>query len=303
MASSRTKYERQAKAFNFFRQRVVDQQIFSMQDVANHCGWKIGTPETYLRKKWMDFLEPVEPGKYRVKADFERIGKSQFLGQASQKTPIYTGYERAKHDHVVTYEFLLPLTREDKLRSALDDLFFSDCLAQRIREIGLTKLEGVVARPPGFDDDAYVAHAVEAASIFTGYSILHVSGRFRARELIARREVGGLLANGVRYLIDETTAVVRFIIPCKTGSRPFPDDYGAEGEIHNATDCSRDELEVEVRQIRGLFFLLFVEAVVRTVKGEDEIWLLESGVATRVYRWNAARSWQRANLESQEPNP
>jgi hypothetical protein len=44
-------------------------------------------------------------------------------------------------------------------------------------------------------------------------------------------------------------------------------------------------LDDEVRRVRKLFFLLFVETVVRTVKGEDEIWLVESGVDRRLCRW------------------
>jgi hypothetical protein len=290
VARDRRKYGPTEKAYEFFAKRVDDRNTFSIQELADYCGWKSSTPRTYVGKKWKDFLEPVGLGKYRVKPDFKRIGRSQFLGQASQKAPVYTEYERAKHDHVIIYEFLLPLTREDKLRAALDELFFSDCLKQRVREVGLSKLEEVVPRPADMDDEAYLDHVLEAASIFGGYSILHVSGRFRGQRLISRQNAGGLLADGVRYLIDETTAVVRFIIPCQTGCSSFEEDYGARGEIHAAAKCPQDQLEAEVRQIRGLFFLLFAEAVVRTVKGEDEIWLVESGVKSRVYRWSVRRA-------------
>ncbi|HEY9868251.1 MAG TPA: hypothetical protein V6D08_03730 [Candidatus Obscuribacterales bacterium] len=48
-------------------------------------------------------------------------------------------------------------------------------------------------------------------------------------------------------------------------------------------------LEIEVGLIRALFFQFFVEAVVATVKGEEEIWLLESGHVSRLYRWKRAR--------------
>jgi hypothetical protein len=289
VARNRTRYGPTEKAYEFLAKRVDDQNAFSIQDLADYCGWKPSTPRTYVVKKWKDFLEPAAPGKFRVKPEFKRISRSQFLGQASQKAPVYTECERAKHDHVVIYEFLLPLTREDKLRGALDDLFFSDCLKQRVREVGLSKLEEVVPRPTGMDDEAYWDHVVEAASIFGGYSVLHVSGRFRRHGLMSRQDAGDLLANGDRYLMDETTAVVRFIIPCQTGRSSFEDDYGASGEIHAAAECPQDQLEAEVRRIRGLFFLLFAEAVVRTVKGEDEIWLVESGVKSRVYRWSVRR--------------
>ena len=42
--------------------------------------------------------------------------------------------------------------------------------------------------------------------------------------------------------------------------------------------ASRDAsaIEEEVGAIRGLFFNFFVEAVVKTVLGEDEVWLVET---------------------------
>ena len=39
------------------------------------------------------------------------------------------------------FEFLLPRTRESQLRAALDDLFYCDTVEQRLREIGVMKLE------------------------------------------------------------------------------------------------------------------------------------------------------------------
>jgi hypothetical protein len=41
--------------------------------------------------------------------------------------------------------------------------------------------------------------------------------------------------------------------------------------------------EKEVREIRALFFLIFVEAVVPSVQNQEEIWLLEGGVVERLY--------------------
>jgi hypothetical protein len=38
-------------------------------------------------------------------------------------------------------------------------------------------------------------------------------------------------------------------------------------------------------QMRWLFLNFFAEAVTRVVKKEDEIWLLESGMRSSLYRW------------------
>jgi len=285
MADS-NKFDKQRKAFDFFTARLKDQREFNLQEVADYCGWKIATPKSYLTKKWKDLLTATGAKSFRVRREFNRITEEQFLGQASQNTPIYTDYSRNAHQYTVVFEFLLPLTREDKLRNALDELFYSDCLRQRIQEVGLDAMQKVLDRTPGLSDEEFLDELVERASVFGGYSIQHVQGRFRAGDMKSRKEAGGMLGAGERYLIDETTAVVKFIIPCSEGSTPFEESYGRQDSFHSPSDYCPDKLEDELRRVRGLFFYLFVEAVVRTVEGEAEIWLIESGVTTRLYRWS-----------------
>lgn len=50
-----------------------------------------------------------------------------------------------------------------------------------------------------------------------------------------------------------------------------------------AKDTSSSDERAE--QMRWLFLNFFAEAVTRVVKKEDEIWLLESGVRSALYRW------------------
>lgn len=66
---------------------------------------------------------------------------------------------------------------------------------------------------------------------------------------------------GRRYLVDETTAVTRFVFPCK------PD----EGE-----------------KVRFLFRELFITPITEQVSGEDEIWVVESGTRNKVHVWKPA---------------
>ena len=62
---------------------------------------------------------------------------------------------------------------------------------------------------------------------------------------------------GGRYLIDETTAIVRFIFP-----------------------CDGDE-----ETIRWFFNTLFVESIIQVVAGEEQIWMVESGMENRLHIW------------------
>ena len=279
------KYQRQERAYLFFNERAADRNAFSVEDIADYCGWDVSTPKTYLTKKWKDFLSPAGSGRFTVKPEFVRITKEQFLGRASQKNPIYTEHIRTKHDYVVIFEFYLALTGDDKLKESLDELLFADGLENRIREIGLEEIERLYPKDPGASDDSYITYLIEQASVFRGYSISHENGRFRTGELMPRSQAGALYASGGRYLADETTAVVKFVIPCSTGSDSFKDMYELSEDIHETCSFYPDDLEQEVRRIRGLFFILFVEAIVRNAESEDDIWLVESGVENRVYHW------------------
>src|SRR6185436_12578650 len=93
---------------------------------------------------------------------------------------------------------------------------------------------------------------------FGGYSIYHVDGRFRAGKLLTHQDAAEIERRGQRYLVDETTAVTRFIFPCK---------------------------EDEPAKVRFLFKELFINAITDQVSGEDEIWVVESGMETHVHIW------------------
>jgi hypothetical protein len=68
------------------------------------------------------------------------------------------------HTKFVQFEFLLPLTREDKLRRALDDIFYKDTIKMRIQDIGLEALEKVIARESEPSDEMYIDKVCEQVS-------------------------------------------------------------------------------------------------------------------------------------------
>lgn len=286
--------ENPIKGYEFMRAKAQSQQEFSLQDLATHGNWKLSSVQAYKSKQWKGYLIPVKgpkkgPLKFTVRREFLRVSINEFLAVFTQKRLVFPSYQRAKHEVVLQFEFLLPLTKEEQLRKALDELFYIDTLKVRIDEIGLTNLQKILPRERGTTDSDYIATLIKTVgNYFGGYSVSHVQGRFRAMDLA--KKASATAAN--RYLIDETTAVVRFIAPCNTSKIEFEDDFKSISDALDETELpptgSHDESAQEIVLIRRLFFFFFVETVVRTIKGEDEIWLLETGRSRKLYRWSKA---------------
>jgi hypothetical protein len=183
------------------------------------------------------------------------------------------------------FEFFMPLSNEAQLRVSLDALFYKDSILNRWNRIKLAKIKEMFPSKVGEADSRYFKRLSKWISIkFRGYSISHVSGRFRASKMKSLDEAYKMMADGVeRYLVDETTAVVRFII--KFGK---PREYkfdSLEFVTSQKSEAKRDIVAKEAAKIRFFFNLLFVQSIVEFVAGEDEIWLLESGFENRLYIW------------------
>jgi hypothetical protein len=173
-------------------------------------------------------------------------------------------YKRLAFDEVIVYEFFMPLTNEPQLRSALDALFYKDTIVAKLRAIGVPRLQQHFAVRDGEDPEAYLERLCAwIDDHFVGYSIYHVDGRFRGHRLVAQEDVAGISKLGERYLLDETTAVTRFIFPC---------DDNAEAEL-----------------VRFFVDTLFAERIVELTRAEDEIWMVESGMKNRVHIWRKLR--------------
>ena len=89
------------------------------------------------------------------------------------------------------------------------------------------------------------------------------------------------------YLADETTAVVRFIFPIgksrplQTSNRSKIDYAGLFSSENEIEEADRNESNL----VRWFFAKLFVQAIVETVDGEAQIWMVESGMNSRLYIW------------------
>jgi hypothetical protein len=283
------------RLFLFLNECRVRGYAFTESELLAATAWSASSWRTYRSKQLKNVVKPGPDGRLTVRPAFRRVPIQQFLANFTQARQLISEYDRVAFGDVVTYEFLLPLSRENELQLSLDELFYSDALEESARQIDLAVLSGMVDRSPGEDDDALrsrVSH--EVGSRFGGYSIVHVAGRFRSGELLSRPGASALGATGFRYLVDETTAVVRFLVPLKASQVAFTDDPRSVREalatLQSATSGGKQSLESEVEFVRALFFLFFVEAVVQTVRGEEEIWLLESSpTGQHVFVWKQTR--------------
>lgn len=277
------KYDKVLRAYQFFRDQYNAGSSFSITELMAVAGWSKDTVRTYISKQYRDFLSLQANGQYVVRAEIQRLSEEDFLRLTTQNREIFAKYQRVKYHAIVTYEFLLPLTREDQLRKALDALFYKDTIRQRLLEIRLEVVEQWIERDEGSTDEDYIDKVCSLVSDkFGGYSISHVSGRYRAAAIASRADAAQMLTADERYIVDETTASVRFILPVRV-TRVEEEDFDEINLDENEVDQAIVE---EISLIHSLFFNLFVEAVVRTVQGEDEIWLVEETTRTRsLYTW------------------
>jgi len=97
-------------------------------------------------------------------------------------------------------------------------------------------------------------------------------------------------AKGDEYLIDETTAIVRFIfhvgIPIK--NRVLFNIEQFDEKLEDNVD--KTPILIEANQIRFIFKNLFVKSILDLINGEDEIWMLESGIRNRLYIWKSEKT-------------
>jgi hypothetical protein len=271
------KHERQETAYDFLRGCGPNGE-FKLSIFAKETDWTESTARTHIKKHYSDWVVGLGGDRFKVLPEFQRITKEQFLKHCSQVRRVFTDYVESRYAALSVFEFLLPMSRETQLRSTLDGLFYADALSQRFEELGSKRLESLLPREVDETNDAYRNRWIEQTSEwFGGYSISLVNGRFRAASLRTRLEAVAHQAETSRpYLIDETTASVRFIVP-------IPASKVVAGVAGNLTfSQSAAAVTADAKRIRDFFFAVFVEAVIRIVNGEDVIWLLEDSPLGKV---------------------
>lgn len=254
--------ENQKAVFEFLSAHFETKEHFTRQDLEAVTTWKGQTLSTYLSKQMRPFLIDVPGGKFRVSEGFQRYANWEvFRRHVTQMRDASVDYNQLKFDIVRIYEFFMPLTNETYLRLSLDALFYRDTVDARLRTIDPSALDKFFPPVSGETREGQRDRVCNWISDkFGGYSIYHVDGRFRAQALATRATVGQSTS---RYLVDETTAVTRFIFPCTN--------------------------EQEAVLVEFLFENLFVKAITEVVNGEDEIWMVESGLKTQLHIWRITK--------------
>ncbi len=261
------------KIFDFLIKRAQENAPFSKKEFSLTAG------DARLLPRLSELLEEKDE-QYIVKPEVLRVRLNDFKELLTQNKKLFSEYMLEVSSSLLIYEFFMPLSREDRLREALDNLFYRDTIEQRIREIGVEQIRKGLSLEPDMSDEEINRLVLDLIqSTIGGYSIYLVNGRYRADKLASRAEVVSRPFSFGSYIVDETTAIVRFILPV---------ERAAENVTHGsilepAGDSSRTSRRAEL--IRWVFLNFFAEALIRVVQNEAEIWLLESGMRSAFYRW------------------
>jgi hypothetical protein len=278
------------KVHTFLVQHFLSEKPFTQAELFAVTDWTGQSPKTYWSKQIKQFLAPAGDKQFRVTEAFRRVATwDRFQKHASQmRTGAAPQYTSQTYENVLIYEFFMPLTNEEHLRASLDALFYRETIERRLRAVTLESLKKHFPEKAGESSDEHIKRTAEWASKkFGGYSISHVSGRYKAGELATFTEAAQMQLGGGRYLIDETTAIVRFIFPCgKPTERkpPFTTDHFEEVAI-KAGEAPEAAAVDEASRIHWFFGLLFVQTILEVVNGEAEIWMVESGMRHRLHIW------------------
>jgi len=115
-------------------------------------------------------------------------------------------------------------------------------------EIGLGRLREALWMAGSAEDEEVVARAAELVeAAIGGYSTSIIYGRFRADDLMPREDAQTREPHEGLYLVDETTAVVRFILPVPGRAVP----RRATGCPRLRRDCGGAPLAVPEHLRRG----------------------------------------------------
>jgi hypothetical protein len=252
----------QRQAFLFFRKHLQSQEPFTIAEFIAATGWdKPGTINTYIGKQYKGLIEKVDDTNLRVTDAFWKfVTWRKFRGHVTQVRRVVSTYD-PKSSKVLVYDFLMPLTNEEHLRMTLDSLFYEDRVRARLRTIGIPALSATFPKHAATPDKQYFDEILMfIKDHFIGYSINHVAGRYRSDLLLTMDEAAVMQKLGERYLIDETSAVAKFIFPYQ--DKP------------------------ELDKIKYLFEILFIRSIIQLVNGEEQIWMVESGSdGSQLHRW------------------
>jgi hypothetical protein len=283
------------QAFQFLSVYYQSHQLFSKDDFQRAVQWYESSFDSFFQFVFQPLLYSITPGLFLVAESFRKFAEwEKFKAYVFQEKTLREDYHGFTFDSVIIFEFFMPLQNEGSLRATLDSLFFRDSVLNRLKGSSYEKLNKMMPLLENETKDQYFDRIANWISDhFTGYSLGQYYGRFKDGDLKSYMAVAELMQKAGRYLVDETTAIVKFIFPIKSSIRKLTsleaEDFKSESEscdqpcVHE--DKRTNEIHKEATLIRFFFDLLFVESILQVVNGEHEIWMLESGMRTRLYVW------------------
>lgn len=285
--------EDQKRIFDFLLEHLGTREPFTKEELLGVVeSWKEETKETYWSKVYVSLLILLEDGRYRVGNAFIKYTTLEKFKKLTTQTKrvLQIKYQKVDFDKVIIFEFFMPLVNERYLRDSLDTLFYKDTILLRLKNlVKEEELKHYFPLENDEEEEEYYNRVCDWISKkFVGYSIMHVSGRFKTETLRTRSEAAELQKIGVSYLIDETTAVVKFIFPVgqeKTKRIPNLLDFFESRDVEEEAEVF-NEIKFDAERIHWLFNVLFVYNIVELV-GEDEIWMVESGMRNHLHIWRA----------------
>jgi hypothetical protein len=267
------------RAFDFLIEHAQERKPFSVEQFSTETEWTIAETQENIVNRLSDLVYE-EGDKYFTKPEILRVRLDDFNELLHQKKRLFTDYLLEVSSSILIYEFFMPLSGEDRLREALDNLFYRDTIEQRIQEIGISRIRDGLELSSDYSEGKIRQLVFDFMErTIGGYSIYMVNGRYRADALASREEVVTRPFAYGPYIVDETTAIVRFILPVETDAGKY--EYGKILEPASMAIGTKKRAEL----MSWLFLNFFAEALIRAVRNEDEIWLLESGMRSAFYRW------------------
>lgn len=264
-------------------------KTITVTELAEHTGWTLTNARTNISKRIKQFVDEDKKRKgiFKVKPNIIDTNYSDYSSLFKQADVLVRDYDEHYHPDVVVYELFMPLTCEDKLKRALDNLFYKDKIYQKLQILEEKQLREIFKPKEAETKNMYLDRICQiAGSRFGGYSISHVSGRFRCFKLMSKSDAWQASEEkNTEYLMDETTAIVKFIIPLSTTEELVEDQIdGLPLQMQMELHDMEESVENELKQIQWLFRNLFMTIILNTV-GQEEIWVLESGKRSQLTRF------------------
>lgn len=184
---------KQRKTFDFFVAHLSTMEPFTKKEMQAATTWPDSSFRTYWSKQFKPFVIERPDGRFRVSEAFRQYSTwEKFQRHVTQVRRLASSdYQHVQFDFVRIYEFFMPLSNEEHLRTALDALFYRDRVRTRLKTLSGAALQERFPATAGETDDAYLERICNWISDrFGGYSVYHVNGPFRADRLRPMAERG-----------------------------------------------------------------------------------------------------------------